>query len=367
MKVFYKQSADKKYFYHSGKWKQRPLRICRFFQSRILKDNLFYYVSSIYDLYILFDFNIASDVLNSPEDEAVNFFCFDSNWHVAHNDLGGGHFKVYVNGSSVKELDLHPDLVDGAPRGVSLSLDDLGINASGTYNIKITHLPDSEIDIYEDDETGEQIERPCYILTEETEVLSKDVVVNFDYVPIDPELTVEVEDVVYAEGMIEITIRTLADSARVLIDGKTYTIAIVDGVGVLQIPTLSAGTYTVTAISEKTGTYRASEVNKTFKVNKAATDINIVAGSIAYGEDLVVGVELPSDVKYRVNVSVGGMSKLVSLKNGVGSVKFSGLAVGTYNVSASYAGDVNYLKALSSAVAKVNRGAANIEIVADSD
>ncbi len=58
---------------------------------RILNGEILYKVVSISDLYNLFDFNIADDVLLGSEDEAVRIFCFDSNWHMAGNDWGGGY------------------------------------------------------------------------------------------------------------------------------------------------------------------------------------------------------------------------------------------------------------------------------------
>ena len=52
-------------------------------------------------------------------------------------------------------------------------------------------------------------------------------------------------------------------------------------------------------------------------------------------------------------MTVGGQSKLVTLTDGFGSVKFTGLEVGTYDVVVSYAGDANYKKATATATIEV--------------
>ena len=328
---------------------------------RILMGNVFYKINTLSDLNYLFDFNIASDVLNSSDDEAVNIFCFDSNWHWAHNDLGGGYFKVYVNDNCVVSLELHSQLVDYSPRGVSFSLDDLGISTSGNYTIKITQLPDNETEI--DEETGKIM--PQYKFTGENEIISKDVVVNFEdvYEPVDPELTVELSKDEYEfEEIIEITIRSLASPVTVSVDGNTYTIAIVDGVGILQIPNLNAGNYTVIAISEKTDLYQAGEVNKTFSVNKVDVPLTLSVADIEVGQTAVLNIEMGKAINGDVLVSLAGNNYTVSLTNGKASLNVSDLKAGDYEAVAIYAGDINYNSVLNTTSFKVSKLTPTIEI-----
>jgi len=328
---------------------------------RILMGNVFYKINTLSDLNYLFDFNIAGDVLNSSDDEAVNIFCFDSNWHWAHNDLGGGYFKVYVNDNCVVSLELHSQLVDYSPRGVSFSLDDLGISTSGNYTIKITQLPDNDIEI--DEETGRII--PHYKFTGENEIISKDVVVNFEdvYEPVDPELTVELSKEEYEfKEIIEITIRSLASPVTVSVDGNTYTIAIVDGVGILQIPNLNAGNYTVIAISEKTDLYQAGEVNKTFSVNKVDVPLTLSVADIEVGQTAVLNIEMGKAINGDVLVSLAGNNYTVSLTNGKASLNVSDLKAGDYEAVAIYAGDINYNSVLNTTSFKVSKLTPTIEI-----
>nr|WP_295162535.1 hypothetical protein [uncultured Methanobrevibacter sp.] len=328
---------------------------------RILIGDVFYKINTISDLNYLFDFNIAGDVLNSSDKEAVNIFCFDGNWHWAHNDLGGGYFKVYVNDNCVESLELHSQLVDYSPRGVSFSLDDLGISTSGNYTIKITQLPDNETEI--DEETGKIM--PQYKLTSENEIISKDVVVNFEdvYEPVDPELTVELSKDEYEfEEIIEITIRSLASPVTVSVDGKTYTINIVDGVGILQIPNLNAGTYTVIAISEKTDLYHAGEVNKTFIVNKVDVPLTLSVADIEVGQTAVLNIEMGKAINDVVLVSLAGNNYTASLTGGKASLDISDLKAGDYEAVAIYAGNINYNSVLNTTSFKVSKLTPSVEV-----
>ena len=88
--------------------------------------------------------------------------------------------------------------------------------------------------------------------------------------------------------------------------------------------------------------YIESSASVVAKVKRATPEILVSADDITYGEDLIVNVTLSSDVSRRAIVTIGNETKLVSLKDGIGSVKFTGLDVGTYDVVVSYAGDVNY-------------------------
>ena len=78
------------------------------------------------------------------------------------------------------------------------------------------------------------------------------------------------------------------------------------------------------------------------KVKRATPDMLVSAVDIGFGEALTVEVQLPDDVSRRAIVTIGNETKFVSLKDGIGSVKFTGLEAGTHDVVVSYVGDANY-------------------------
>ena len=104
------------------------------------------------------------------------------------------------------------------------------------------------------------------------------------------------------------------------------------------------GTYTVVALYKGDNNYSPVNASVTVEV-KAVPKLN-VAADVA-GDDLVVNVACVDDLAYRVNVTVGDQSKLLRLKDGKGTLRFSGLAAGNYTVVALYKGDGNYLQASS--------------------
>ncbi|WP_405303948.1 Ig-like domain-containing protein [Methanobrevibacter sp.] len=105
--------------------------------------------------------------------------------------------------------------------------------------------------------------------------------------------------------------------------------------------------------------------NTTVKVNKAVPkDLIVVTQDVSYGEDLIVNVFLSDPVAYRINVTVGDQSKLLRLKDGKGTLKFSGLAAGTYTVVALYKGDANYAAVSADTFVEVKKATPNITVSA---
>ena len=191
--------------------------------------------------------------------------------------------------------------------------------------------------------------------------------VEFVVVRSNPDINVSAKDIIHGEDLV-VTISApndIENSARVTVGGESKVVSFKNGVATVRFSNLDAGQYEIEVVYDGDSGYENSSATASAIVSKAVTDINIVADSVGYGEDLVVNITLPSDVKYRAIITMGNVSKYVSLKNGIASVKYSNLDIGSYDISVSYAGDNNYLKASSSVVAKVNKGAAKIEIVAD--
>lgn len=328
---------------------------------RIFKDELFYKIVSISDLQYLFDFNIADDVLNSTDDEAVNIFCFDDNWHMAENDWGGGVFNIYVNDSHIKTVDLLSQLVHGAPQGVSFSLDDLGISTSDNYVIKITHLP-NEPELEYDEMTGELI--GYYKLIFENELISKDVVVEFedDYEPIDPELTVLVSDINIGEtATVNITINVNV-TGKVTVDGED--VEITEGKGTYAISDLKAGNHTVTVVFEGDKYFNPDEQTATFKVNKLDSPISIAIAKDQYTalDDFAITVVNVT----AVNTTINDKSYPVK-SDGTVDIDTTALDAGTFTVVVSNAESDIYKANSTSKVFTIVKKASSVEVTVGSE
>ena len=184
-----------------------------------------------------------------------------------------------------------------------------------------------------------------------------------------PTIKATVNAIAYGENLV-VEVKLSADVTRravVTIEGVSKYVSLTDGLGSVKFKGLSVGVHTVEISYGGDANYKKASINKTVRVNRAVPAIKVTAPSVDYGEDLVVNVTMPSDVTRRAKVIIdGNITKMVSLKDGVGSVKFSGLAVGVHDIQVTYDGDANYLNSSANKTVMVNRVVPTINITAPS-
>ena len=213
--------------------------------------------------------------------------------------------------------------------------------AAGTYDVTATYNGDSNYDRKASANTTVKVTRA----TPNIKVTAKNIKAGEDLV-----VNVKVSD--------SITRRVI-----VTIGNESKLVHIENGTGSVKFSGLTKGTYTVTATYNGDANYdRNAFANTTVTVYKGPANIIATAEPVSFGEDVVIDIQLPSDISRRVNVTLGNETKLVSLANGTASVKFSGLAVGTYNAVVSYNGDENYAKSSVNVTAKVVKATPDIQI-----
>ena len=160
--------------------------------------------------------------------------------------------------------------------------------------------------------------------------LNSTVVVNADDIKVGENVTVSVNVPSDATGNVIVTV-----------DGKDYTVAIVDGKAVKTIADLKANNYTVTVKYDGDNNYNANQNTTKFTVSKISDyNMNItVPGDVKVGEDAVIIVNVPKDASGNVTVSVGKDVYNAVISNGSAKVVVSGLGAGVYNVSANFTDD----------------------------
>ena len=160
--------------------------------------------------------------------------------------------------------------------------------------------------------------------------LNSTVAVNADDIKVGENATVSVNVPSDATGNVIVTV-----------DGKDYTVAIVDGKAVKTIADLKANNYTVTVKYDGDNNYNANQNTTKFTVSKISDyNMNItVPGDVKVGEDAVIIVNVPKDASGNVTVSVGKDVYNAVISNGSAKVVVSGLGAGVYNVSATFADD----------------------------
>ena len=181
------------------------------------------------------------------------------------------------------------------------------------------------------------------------------------------DIKVTANSVIYGEDVV-VEVSVPADVSRrvvVTLGNETRLVILTNGTGSVKFSGLSADTYTVVASYNGDANYKKSSANATVVVSKQESNIKVIANPVIYGEDVVVEVSVPGDVSRRVVVTLGNETRLVILANGTGSARFSGLAVGSYEVVASYNGDANFIKSSANVTAVVTRQASGIKVTAN--
>ena len=181
---------------------------------------------------------------------------------------------------------------------------------------------------------------------------------------IDSNITVNADDIKVGENA-TVTVNVSSDATGdviITVDGKNYTVAIVDGKAVKTIADLKANNYTVTVKYAGDNNYNPNQNTTKFTVSKISDyNLNItVPGDVKVGEDAVIIVNVPKDASGNVTVSVGKDVYNAVISNGSVKVVVSGLDAGNYSVVASYDGDNNY-KA-SNSTAKFNVAKADVDV-----
>ena len=217
-----------------------------------------------------------------------------------------------------------------------------GLDA-GTYTVTATYNGDVNYDTNAVANTTVKVNRA----TPAIDIFAKNIKTGEDLI-----VNVEVSD-------------SIARRVIVTIGNESKFVSLTDGFGSVKFSGLNAGTYTVTAAYNGDVNYGKASANTVVTVSKSPVAIQATAKEVAYGEDVVVDIQLPYDVSRRVNVTLGNESKLVSLTNGSASVKFSGLAIGTYTATVSYNGDEKYLKSSVDVAAKVVKATPEIQVTAN--
>ena len=187
----------------------------------------------------------------------------------------------------------------------------------------------------------------------------------------DPALNVFISDVDYY-GAFNINVALtgvdaigLNGDVIVTVNGKDYTVNVVNGKGNVTGVKLAAGTYDFTAKFAGSDNYNDVSDSGNFKVNKVDSAIDVAVSDIKVGEDAVITVKLFSDATGSVTVTVNGKDYTEPVVNGVVNVKVSGLKADTYDVAVKYSGDNNYNDAVATSSFTVSKVDPTMDVTAD--
>ena len=157
----------------------------------------------------------------------------------------------------------------------------------------------------------------------------------------------------------------LTGDVIVTVNGKDYTVNVVNGKGNVTGVKLAAGTYDFTAKFAGDNNYNDVGDSGNFKVNKVDSVIDVAVSDIKVGEDAVITVKLLSDATGNVTVNVNGKDYTEPVVNGMANVKVSGLKADTYDVIVKYSGDNNYNDAVATSSFTVSKVDPTMDVTVD--
>ena len=144
--------------------------------------------------------------------------------------------------------------------------------------------------------------------------------------------------------------------ATVVVNGKSYNVAIVDEKGILTISNLNSDEYEVNVTYLGDSKYISSENSTKFTVAKIS-DYNMTVDikDIIKGENATITITTPADGTGNVTVTINGIDYNGTVVNGVAKVVVPGLDEGTYKVVTFYTGDNKYDSMIVNGTITVNK------------
>ena len=132
----------------------------------------------------------------------------------------------------------------------------------------------------------------------------------------------------------------------VSVNGTDKEVTVTAGAGSAEFTGLAAGTYDISAKFEATEDYNSSDATGSLTISPKETTLTVNADPAVAGDAVVVNVTLVdadgNGIDGTVIVTVNGTDKEVTVTAGAGSAEFTGLAAGTYDISAKFEATGDY-------------------------
>ena len=154
--------------------------------------------------------------------------------------------------------------------------------------------------------------------------------------------------------------------ATVVVNGKSYNVAIVDEKGVLNIYNLAAGDYNVDVTYLGDNKYLSSTNAANFTVSKVSDyNMTVDIADIVKGENATITVTIPEDGTGSVIVTINGTDYKGTVIKGIAKVIIPDLDEGTYKVVTFYTGDNKYDSMIVNGTITVNKNTITTLIMDD--
>ena len=166
---------------------------------------------------------------------------------------------------------------------------------------------------------------------------------TFNVVKYNPEISLNKNTVKKGENFVVTLPKDASGTVTAVIGGKTISAPVKNGQAVISTKDVPAGKYSAKFTYGGDGKYNARDLSANVKVQTDDYSISVSAKDISAGDKAVITVTLPGDATGSVSIVVNGKTYTASINKGKATLDVSGLAKGTYTVTASYAGNDKYL------------------------
>ena len=151
-------------------------------------------------------------------------------------------------------------------------------------------------------------------------------------------------------------------NVKVTVNGVTEKAKITNGVARYTVSGLNSGSYAVVISYGGNYKYAEDSIRTTLQVNKNSPILSVGADDSAYGENAIVTVNLAPNVAGNIHITVNGVTQKAKIANNVATATFTNLKPKTYDVSARYGGNVNYVAQTATATLTVVKGTPIISV-----
>ena len=169
---------------------------------------------------------------------------------------------------------------------------------------------------------------------------------TFNVVRYNHEISLDKNTVKKGENFVVTLPKDASGTVTAVIGGKTISAPVNNGKAVIPTNDIAPGKYSAKLSYSGDSKYNSKDLTANVNVESAdPVDYSIIvsAKDINVGDKATITVTLPSDATGSVSIVVNGKTYTASVNKGKATLDVSGLAKGTYTVTASYAGDSKYV------------------------
>ena len=162
------------------------------------------------------------------------------------------------------------------------------------------------------------------------------------------DIVPDVTSTLIVENQTNVTVNVAKDATgdiTVFVNGASISSPINDGVAVFNLNNVVNGTEVrfVYAGDDKYNKFNSSAVLYESGI-KLASELSILSSNILVGEDAVITVTITDKATGNITINIAGRTVTKEINDGKVTFTIADLAYGTYNITATYAGDDNFLK-----------------------